>query len=88
MGFRTSNRSIASRTALNGLYRSKYPGMEIDYFLPEALRALQQGFTEEVEHKLIEVSKIVPSTIETYGPLIVNSFIQELEVGGQEEASL
>jgi hypothetical protein len=61
--------------------------MEIECFLPEALRALQQGFTEEVEHKLVEASKIVPDAIETYGPIIVNSFMQELKVGGQEQAS-
>jgi hypothetical protein len=61
---------------------------EIDYFLPEALRAFQQGFTEEVECQLIEASKIVPDAIETYGPMIVNSFIQELKVGGREQAGL
>ncbi len=59
---------------------------EIDYFLPEALRALRQGFTEEVERKLVEASKIVPDAIETYGPIIVNSFIKELKIEGQERA--
>jgi hypothetical protein len=55
---------------------------EIDYFLPEALRAFQHGFTEEVELELVEASKIMPGAIETYGPMIVNSFIKELKIGG------
>lgn len=62
--------------------------LEIDYFLPGALRAFQQGFTEEVERKLVEASKIVPDAIETYGPILVNSIMQELNVGGQEQADL
>jgi hypothetical protein len=53
----------------------------IDYLLPLALREFQQGFTQDVERELVEVSKIVPDAIETYGPMIVNIFLQELQLG-------
>jgi hypothetical protein len=56
----------------------------IDYFLPVALREFQQGFTEEVERELVEVSKVIPEAIETYGPLIVNLFIQDLQQGQRQ----
>lgn len=61
---------------------------QIDYLLPEALRAFQQGFTEEIERELVEFSKTVPNAIETYGPMIVNSFIQELQGGQREQVGL
>ena len=60
----------------------------IDYLLPMALREFRQGFTEEVERELVEVSKVVPEAIETYGPMIVNIFIQEFGRGRQERVSL
>jgi len=51
----------------------------IDYFLPVALREFQQGFTEEMERELVEVSKVIPEAIETYGTVVVNSLIQEVQ---------
>jgi hypothetical protein len=59
----------------------------IDYVLPVALREFQQGFTNEVERELVEVSKIVPEAIETYGPIIMNRLMQELQVGWQQQTS-
>lgn len=53
----------------------------IDYLLPVALREFRQGFTADVERELVEVSKVVPEVIETYGPMIVNILIQELQQG-------
>jgi hypothetical protein len=59
----------------------------IDYLLPMALREFRQGFTEEVEREMVEVSKFVPEAIETYGSIIVNIFIQEFGWGRQERVS-
>jgi hypothetical protein len=56
----------------------------IDYLLPVALQEFQQGFTEEMERELAKVSKAVPDAIETYGPMIVNLFVQELQSGQRE----
>jgi hypothetical protein len=53
----------------------------IDYLLPVALRKFQQEFTEEVECELVKTSKIIPGVIETYAPMIVNIFLQELQQG-------
>lgn len=60
----------------------------IDYLLPMALQQFRQGFTEEVERKLVEVSKVVPEAIETYAPKVVNILIQEFGRGRQERVSL
>lgn len=60
----------------------------IDYLLPAALKQFRQGFTEEVERELVEVSKVVPEAIETYAPMIVNIFIQEFGRGRQDRVSL
>jgi len=62
------------------LRRNGYAG-KIDYFLPEALRQFQQQFTEEMERELIETSKQIPEVIETCMPIIVNTFLQESQVG-------
>ena len=59
----------------------------IDYLLPVALREFRQGFTEEVERELVEVSKVVPEAIETYGHMIVNCLMKEFQVGQQQQAS-
>jgi len=60
----------------------------IDYLLPIALQQFRQGFTEEVERELVEVSKVVPEAIETYAPKVVNILIQEFGRGPQERVSL
>jgi|GEM_PF-2766318 len=60
----------------------------IDNLLPGALRAFQQGFSEEMERELVEASKSVSETMETYGPILVDIFIQELKVGRREQAGL
>jgi hypothetical protein len=59
----------------------------IDYFLPLALQEFQMGFTEEVERELVEVSKSVPEAIETYGPMIMNALMQELQAGRRRQHS-
>lgn len=60
----------------------------IDHLLPIALQQFRQGFTEEVERELVEVSKVVPEAIETYAPKVVNILVQEFGRGRQERVSL
>jgi hypothetical protein len=51
----------------------------IDNLLPVALREFQQGFTQEMERELVEVSKVIPDAIETYGPMVMNFLIREVQ---------
>ena len=59
----------------------------IDYFLPLALQEFQRGFTKEIERELVEVSKNVPEAIETYGPMVMNCLMQELQAGQRRQTS-
>lgn len=51
----------------------------IDYLLPMMLREFREKLTEEVERELIEASKLIPEAIETYGPMVVNLFVREVQ---------
>lgn len=47
----------------------------------DPLREFRQGFTEEVERELVEVSKFVPEAIETYGSMIGEHLHPRIWVG-------
>jgi hypothetical protein len=74
--------SIGGLLVLADLSLRRYGfGPAIDYFLPAALQEFREGITDEVERELVEASKLIPEAMETYGPVLLNLFIQESQTG-------